>query len=265
MLRQNEFKQKLKAGQPTFGLFCSVPHPLMVELIALADYDFVILDTEHVLVNPETLENMIRAAEALSITPLVRLGDGSKETILRALDAGALGVVVPHVESGAQAEAIVRAARYYPEGMRSLNGGRPGAFGKRSLVEYMKRANEEILVIPMIESQAGLEHLDEILAVPGIDLILEGSADLSQSFGIPWQTGSQTVQDALAHLHARCCEIGVPSCAIPRTAAEFAPLWQRGIRSFVLGDERGISFRALNAHRTSYHQLIPTKETVPDE
>lgn len=263
MLRPNELKKKLKAGHPAFGLFCSVPHPVMVEMIALADYDFVILDTEHVLVNPETLENLIRAAEALNITPLVRVADPSKETILRALDGGAMGIVVPHVETKEQAEAIVLAARYYPEGMRSLNGGRPGAFGKSSLVDYMKRANEEILVIPMIESSTGVENIDEILSVPGIDMILEGSADLSQSYGLPWQTRSETVQTALRHVQKRSQAQGVPYCAIPRSADDLEPLYLSGVRAFVLGDERGISFRAMSAHRKTFHNLIPTEVPTP--
>lgn len=260
MLRPNELKRKLERGEPAFGLFCSIPSPVVVEMIAHADYDFVILDTEHVLINPETLENMIRAAEACNLTALVRVADSQPNTILRALDGGAQGVVVPHVQSREQAEAIVRAGRYFPQGMRSLNGGRPGRFGKTSLVEYMERANEEILVVPMIESREGVANIEAILSVPGIDMVLEGAADLSQSLGVPWQTRSEAVREALVAVQTAAAAKGIPYCAIPRQAEDL-PAWQeRGVNTFVLGDERGVAFRALGSHLNSYHQQLRTKE-----
>ncbi|WP_139490120.1 HpcH/HpaI aldolase family protein [Brevibacillus dissolubilis] len=254
MLRTNTLKQKIQAGHPAFGLFCSIPSPTMVEMIGCADFDFVIIDTEHVLINPETLENMIRAADAAHLTPLVRVADANPGTILRALDSGAQGIVVPHVQSREQAEAIVRASRYYPEGMRSLNSGRPGAFGKGDLVAYMKKANEEILVIPMIESKEAVAQIDEILSVPGIDMVLEGAADLSQSYGVPWQTRGEIVRDALTHVQAAAARHGVPYCAIPRAREDVAAWQAKGVGVFVLGDERGIAFRALRSHLHTYQE-----------
>lgn len=220
----------------------------MVEMIGVAEFDFVIIDTEHVLINPETLENMIRAAEAANVTPLVRVADSGPGTILRVLDSGAQGVVVPHVQSREQAECIVRFSRYHPLGTRSLNSGRPGAFGKGDLVAYMERANEEIMVIPMIESREGVEQADDILSVAGIDMVLEGAADLSQSYGRPWETRGEVVKTALQHIHSAAKRHRVPYCAIPR-AVEDMDIWQeKGVRAFVLGDERGIAFRAIRNH-----------------
>ena len=89
MLTENQLKKVIQAGQPAYGLFCSIPSPTAIEMIAEAGFDFVIIDTEHVLVNPETLENMIRAGDALQITVLVRVGDTDPKGILRVLDAGA--------------------------------------------------------------------------------------------------------------------------------------------------------------------------------
>ncbi|WP_410513169.1 aldolase/citrate lyase family protein [Paenibacillus sp. BR2-3] len=245
MLGDNALKRKLLEGKAVYGLFCSIPSPIMVEMIGCAGFDFVIIDTEHVLINPETLENMIRAAETTHITPLVRVADANPGTILRVLDAGAQGVVVPHVQSKEEAENIVRFSRYYPLGTRSLNSGRPGSFGKNDLVAYMERANKEIMVIPMIESREGVDQADDILAVPGIDMVLEGAADLSQSYGIPWQTRGEAVKDALHQIQSAACRHGVPYCAIPR-AIEDMDMWrERGVRAYVLGDERGTAFRAL--------------------
>lgn len=116
---------------------------------------------------------------------------------MRVLDAGAKGVVVPHICTAAQAELAVKSSRYFPEGMRSLNGGRPAGFGKLDLPTYIQQANQEVMVIAMIEDREGVENLDVILSVPGLDMVLEGAADLSQSYGVPWQTSSEQVREAM--------------------------------------------------------------------
>lgn len=247
MLRPNLLKQQLLRKQPAFGLFCSIPSPMAIELIGVAGFDFVIIDTEHVLVNPETLENMIRTAEAVGLTPLVRVPDVAPKEILRALDGGAQGIVVPSVESADAMRRIVAACKYHPMGTRSLNGGRPGMFGKHSLADYVAKANDEIMVVPMIESLAGVECIAEILSVPGVDMALEGAADLSQSCGLPWQIGAESVQLALQRIQHACNRAGIPYCAIPRADGDAAAWRERGVRTFVLGDERGIAFRALQA------------------
>nr|WP_245884571.1 aldolase/citrate lyase family protein [Tumebacillus permanentifrigoris] len=261
-MRENALKKRLQLGETVFGLFCSIPHPTLVEMIAAAAYDFVIIDTEHVLINPETLEHMLRAADASGITALVRVPDAAPNTILRVLDAGAHGVVIPHVRTGAEAEAAVRASRYHPRGMRSLNGGRPADFAKVDLPSYLDYANEQIMVVPMIENREGVENIAEISAVPGIDMILEGAADLSQSYGVPWQTRSDIVQNALAQVAEITQKRGVPYCAIPR-AAEDLVTWQgRGVRAFVLGEERGTAFRALRAHLHTFRTQVAQEETT---
>ncbi|WP_199615907.1 HpcH/HpaI aldolase family protein [Paenibacillus alkalitolerans] len=245
MLRKNAAKQKLCAGETVCGLFASIPSPVSVEMIGCAGYDFVIIDTEHVCINPETLEHMIRAAEAVGLTALVRVPDGSSGPILRALDAGAQGVVVPHVRTKEEAVAAVAASRYYPLGSRSLNGGRPAAFGKSDLQAYIAEANEQVLVVAMIEDREGVERIGEILSVPGIDMVLEGAADLSQSYGVPWQTRAPVVREALHTLQEAAITYGVPYCAIPRADEDILTWYDKGVRAFVLGDERGIAFRAL--------------------
>lgn len=252
MLGTNRLKQKLGEGETVFGLLCSIPSPVVVEMVGCAGFDFVIIDTEHVLVNPETLENMIRAAEAVGLTALVRVSEPNPKEILRALDGGALGIVVPHVESREQAELIVRACKYAPEGSRSLNSGRAGTFGKHDLTEYIRRANEEIMVVPMIESRSGVEQADAILSVPGIDMVLEGAADLSQSYGIPWQTRAPLVKAGLKQSYEASLRQGVTYCAIPRAMGDYEEWRQLGVRAFVLGDERGVSFRAMRAHLQSF-------------
>jgi len=248
MLRENRLKQALEQKRLALGILCSVPSPLMVEMLGHAGYDFVVLDAEHVSVNPETLENMIRAAELSGTTPLVRVGSLAADGILRALDAGAMGVVAPRVRSREDAQALVRAARYAPLGTRGITGGRTTGFGSIPLPEYLKRANEQILTVAMIEDREALEVLDEIVSVEGLDMVLEGAIDLSQSLGIPAQVDHPRLQEAIASIAAACRRHGVPFCAIPRLPGQVEDWARAGAAAMLLGDDRGAAFRALKAH-----------------
>ncbi|QGL57058.1 Achromobactin biosynthetic protein AcsB [Pseudomonas coronafaciens pv. garcae] len=250
MLRTNTLKSKLGNGQPVYGLISSIPAPAAIELIAEAGFDFVIIDMEHVLINPETVENMIRVAESYGLTPLVRVADLNPKTLLRLLDGGAQGIVLPMIESPEQLADAITACKYHPLGRRSLNAGRPGSFGKHSLAQYVEAANQQIMVVAMIESAEGVRRAAEIAAVPGLDMILEGAADLSQSLGMPWQIDQPDVQQALSDTWQAAQAAGVAYCTIPRQPGDAARWLARGVKAFVLGDERGIAFRALHARLT---------------
>ncbi|WJK07247.1 HpcH/HpaI aldolase family protein [Pseudomonas fluorescens] len=254
MLRTNQLKRKLAAGEAVYGLISSIPAPAAIELIAEAGFDFVIIDMEHVLINPETVENMIRIAESYGITPLVRVADLNPKTLLRLLDGGAQGIVLPMIESAGQVAAAIAACKYHPQGVRSLNAGRPGSFGKHSLAQYVAEANEQIMVVAMIESAEGVRCAAEIAAVPGLDMILEGAADLSQSLGMPWQIDQPPVQQALLDTWQATREAGIAYCAIPRQSGDLSRWRERGVNAFVLGDERGIAFRALQARLATLSQ-----------
>lgn len=252
MLQTNKLKARLREGQTVFGLLGSLPLPLMAEMIGYAGYDFVILDLEHVGTNPETLENQIRAAECAGLTALVRVPSAAPDTILRVLDAGALGVVVPHVRNRSEAEAAVAACRYHPLGGRGISGGRTTGFGRIDLPSYFERANREILVVAMIEDREGVEQIDDIVSVPGLDMVLEGAIDLSQSYGVPGDAQHPEVQEALQHIAAACRARGIPFCAIPRQPEQYERWQEEGVRAFLLGDDRVLSFRALQANLTKF-------------
>lgn len=203
-------------------------------------------------VNPETLENMVRAAECAGITPLVRVPNPMPGAILRALDCGAQGIVVPHVRSAAEAAQAVAASRYHPLGARGISGGRTTGFGTLSLGTYFDRANSEIMVVAMIEDKEGVDNLDAILSIPGVDMVLEGAIDLSQSYGVPGQAQHPTVQDAIEKIATTCLRCKVPFCAVPRVADQLEAWTTRGARAYLLGDDRGACFRALKAHRKEF-------------
>lgn len=252
MLQPNRLRARLAGGERVYGLINSIPAPLLVEMIGHAGFDFVILDLEHVSVNPQTLENVIRAAECCGLTPLVRVPGVEPGTILRALDAGAQGVVVPRVQDAAQARQAVRAARYHPLGERGISGGRTTGFGILPLAEYMAMANREIMVVAMIEDVAGVENIGAIAAVQGIDMVLEGAIDLSQSLGVPAQAQHPGVQEAVRRVALACRAQGVPFCAIPRVDGQHEAWCEAGVHAFVLGDDRGIGARAMRGHLASY-------------
>lgn len=257
MLQINQLKRALTQGQPAFGLLNSIPSPLMVEMVGYAGYDFVILDMEHVCVNPETLENMVRAAECAGVTSLVRVPSAAPKTILRALDCGAQGIVVPHVRSAAEAAQAVAASRYHPHGTRGISGGRTTGFGAIDLASYFERANAEIMVVVMIEDREGIDALDAILGVPGIDMVIEGAIDLSQSYGVPGQAQHPLVRAAIERIAACCTHHKVPFCAIPRLPAQAGAEPSPRGQAYLLGDDRGVSFRALKAHRLAFAPPLP--------
>ncbi|SPA55643.1 HpcH/HpaI aldolase family protein [Cupriavidus taiwanensis] len=254
MLQPNRLKAAIASGRDVFGLINSLPLPLMTEMIGYAGFDFVILDLEHVGVNPQTLENMIRAAECAGTTALVRVPRAAPDIILRVLDAGAQGIVVPHVCNRATAELAVHSARYHPLGKRGIAGGRTTGFGTLTLPEYMDRANRELMVVAMIEDRAGVDAIEEIVAVPGIDMVLEGAIDLSQSLGVPADAQHPAVQAAIRRIAQACQAGGVPFCAIPRAAGQCEQWREQGVHAFLLGDDRATAFRAMKQLVAGYRR-----------
>lgn len=251
MLTTNQARHAISEDRPAYGLLNAVPTPWMVEMIGYAGYDFVILDTEHMSTNPETLENMIRAAECASITPLVRVPGVDYASITRALDSGAQGIVVPRIRTAEEARAVVQMARYAPLGQRGITGGRTTGFGTLALQDYLQQANREILVVLMIEDLEGIKNRDAILSVPGVDWVLPGAVDLSQSLGCPGDPFHPTVTDAIDALATSCRDLPVEFCALPRSPDQLEQWQQWGARVFLLGEDRSLLYRHLKAHLNS--------------
>ncbi len=184
----NRVKRILTGKGSAYGMFAMLGEPALVEMIGYAGLDFVLIDTEHSGNTMEQVGNMVRAAEVAGTTPIVRVTANSQELILRALDSGAGGVLVPQVNTAKEAAAAVLAARYAPEGERGFAGVvRAARYGFIPLPDYVAGANRENLVITQVEHVDAVKNLDAILAVEGIDGIFIGPADLSQSMGITGQ------------------------------------------------------------------------------
>src|SRR4051812_18239262 len=148
----NRTKQKLLDGGIVLGVFVGIPAPRLVELCGVAGYDYVVIDAEHGPIDFGAAEEMVRAADATGITPIVRVPDHLPKTILRYLDVGAQGIMAPGVNSVADANRIVEAVKYAPLGMRGLGPGRAAAYGQRGpLTDYAKDANNHTLIIAQPE------------------------------------------------------------------------------------------------------------------
>jgi 4-hydroxy-2-oxoheptanedioate aldolase len=185
-MRTNTTKAKLNRGEVVFGAIISRNAPDLVELFGAIGYDFVMIDCEHGPMSVDQVEHMVRAAESFGITPITRIPDPSDQTILRFLDRGVQGIIVPHINTRDQAVAVTRAARYHPEGHRGVGGGRAHDYGVGvNRAESTKWINEQLLVIPMIEDVEAVGNLDDILTVPGVDVLHVAAGDLGQSMGNP--------------------------------------------------------------------------------
>lgn len=183
---QKGLKARLAAGETLYGMFIMLPSPSVVEMVGYAGFDYVILDAEHGAAGSETLENQLRAAEAAGIPALVRICGQTPAEVLHALDAGACGIVVPHVLDAQQAGELVKAAHYPPKGRRGLaTTARAGRHGMVTLAEHLETAAAEILVIPQVEDAQAVAQAGAIAAVDGVDGVFVGPADLSLSMGHP--------------------------------------------------------------------------------
>jgi 4-hydroxy-2-oxoheptanedioate aldolase len=187
MVRVNKTKAKLLEGEVVIGGQVNFYAPILVELFGVMGFDWVWIDCEHGSSNDSETENMIRAAELYDLTSIVRVPNAYPSTILRFLDRGAQGIIVPHISTRQEAEAVAQASHYYPRGDRSsATGGRTNQLGSGlSPAEYYEAANRETLVITMIETPEAVANVREIASVPGIDAVLVGSSDLTQAMGMP--------------------------------------------------------------------------------
>jgi 4-hydroxy-2-oxoheptanedioate aldolase len=196
----NKLKDKLSKGLNVFGPFCKIQDPAAIEIAALAGFDFVIIDMEHGPFSIESAQNMIRAAEARGITPIIRVTENNESLIMRSLDIGAHAIQVPQVCSENDASKVVNAVKYFPEGQRGVcRYVRAADYSSFEKTVYFKFANSEVLTIVQIEGMKSIENLEQIMKIKGIDVIFLGPYDLSQSCGVPGLVHHEKVQTIMAH------------------------------------------------------------------
>lgn len=189
---------RLSRGEHILGATVLIPSPHLVELLGHAQFDCVMVDQEHAPVSIETVETLVRAADAVHLPALVRVPRNDPEAIMGVLDLGASGVVVPHVETEEAALAAVRATRFPPQGIRgACPNVRAAGYGGMAWSTYSAEARGHTAVIPIIEGPQAVRNIDRILAVEGVTAVLLGPVDLAASLGVLGQTNHATVRRAL--------------------------------------------------------------------
>jgi 2-dehydro-3-deoxyglucarate aldolase/4-hydroxy-2-oxoheptanedioate aldolase len=236
-MRENPVKRRLESGETVVGLIVfEFSTTGVARLAAAAGADFVMYDMEHGGLDITAAKNLLASARAPGAVPLVRVASTGSHLISQPLDAGALGVMVPMVESAEQARAIVKAARYPPLGRRGVGVYLPDDAEPGGLGATIAKANEEILVIAQIESAPGVEHVDEIAAVEGIDVLWIGHFDLTTSLGIPGGFWQDAHTEAVDRVLAACARHGKPAGTMANDVADGRLLLEKGFRALVLGD-----------------------------
>jgi 4-hydroxy-2-oxoheptanedioate aldolase len=229
--RGNPVKEKLGNGGTVIGTWVQMASPSVANVIAHCGLDFVTVDMEHGPAGFETCEAMLYAIEAGGSEPMVRLGEGSPPTILRALEIGCRSVLVAHVRSGEEADGIVRAMLYHPLGDRGLAPfTRVHDYASEDLQQRLDRANDAQLAGVMVEDKEGLSNLDAILAVERLDLVYLGIFDLSQSLGLAGQVDHPDVMAAVSDAVARIEAAEKTAGAVCRDVAHLEWLLGTGFR-----------------------------------
>lgn len=179
--------ERMRNGECVYGLFVFSPDPAHTELAGLAGFDFVIVDLEHAPLGIADVLNHVRAAAGTDLSVIVRVADDAPAAAARLLDAGAAGIVFPHVGlSPERTQAAVSALRYGPEGTRpACTGVRAGGYGQRDFSDYVRRSNDTALAIGLIEDAAVVGRIGEVLDSVALDVVLPGPGDLAASLGLP--------------------------------------------------------------------------------
>ena len=227
-MRGKRIKDKLRAGQPVFTTGLRFHAPRLVEMLARSGSDQVFLDAEHGPLSEAECEEMVRAADLFDVPVAIRVPVNAPPVILRYLDIGTSAIMVPHVTTRADAERAVHAVKYPPAGTRSFAPGRGAELFRLTPAEYIRRANEETLVYALFEDVAGVDEVEAICRVPGIDGVAVGAYDLAASMGHPGEPWQEDVQAVVERVLQTCRRHRMPFGTVPRDRADLARQIERG-------------------------------------
>jgi 4-hydroxy-2-oxoheptanedioate aldolase len=234
-------------------------HPKLVELVGFrGGFDAVWLDQEHVGLTIPQVEEAARAARSVGLDSFVRLNATDYATVMRPLEAGAGGIMASMIRSARQAADVLHWARFHPAGGRGVNGtGVDGRYGSLPGPDYFRRANAEIVVAIQIEHADALAEVEAIAALPGIDFLFVGPADLSQSLGLPGEWNHPRMWAAVERVARAAAEHHVPWAVLPCDAAYARRCVDLGCRLLSLGIDMIFFQRGLTAYQAEYAEFFP--------
>lgn len=213
-VRANSARQILKSGGTIYSSAVRLPEPGLCELLGYAGFDFVLIDCEHGATDPAAIDRLVQGCYAGGTVPVVRvLRNDEPEAVMRALDLGAQGIVIPHCRTADDAARLKQAAFYPPRGKRGFGPGRGAKWGLVPTAEYFQTIDETVLLLALIEDVAGVENIEEI-AREGLDVLWVGTSDLAADLGVPGQTDHPKVLEAAARILSVCQRHNV-ACGFP--------------------------------------------------
>lgn len=232
----SDFRKRCIGYERVIGTFAAIPHPVAIEVAAMSGLDFLCIDAEHTQIDRERIENLVRASDVHHVPAMVRVPGHGQKWIASALDAGAAGVLVPRVSTAEQARAVVKATRYPPLGERGVGPGRASAYGYR-ILDYLKAANESLVLAIQIETAEGLANVEEIVAVEGVDVIFIGPGDLSVSIDAMGPAGAEKLDAAITAISHAARKAG-KAVGIFRPSADDVGKWtEAGISFYLLASD----------------------------
>lgn len=244
--------ERLRSGPPVIATFSMIASPEIVQLLATAGFESVVLDMEHGPLDFSTLNVLIPAARAAGIHPIVRVRNNEASLISSALDVGAAGVLVPQIDSGTAAASVVTAARFKPLGHRGVNPYTRAA-GFHANRNWFESANSEVAVMVMVEGKTGITNLQDILTTPGIDAIFIGPFDLSQALGVAGQVDHPSVLQAVETIVTAAAARNVATAVFAPTPALARRWLLLGVQMVALGYDTAL---ALEGFRTARQSVI---------
>jgi 4-hydroxy-2-oxoheptanedioate aldolase len=254
----NRMKQAFAEGRGTIGLWQALANPYTAEVCAGAGYDWLMFDGEHA---PNTLQTLLAQLQAVApypLEPVARPPVGEPAFIKQYLDIGFRTLLIPMVDNAAQAEKMVAATRFPPVGIRGVASATSRASGFGARPDYLSTAHEDICLIVQIETQAGLEAIEAIAAVPGVDCLFIGPADLAGSIGYLGNPGHPKVQDAIQSALERIQATGKPSGIFALNADDALRRLEAGVMFVSAGTDIGLLSRSARELRTNLSRSSPT-------
>lgn len=230
----NTAKRKMQAGKKTVGAWCQICSPYTAEIMAREGFDFLVIDLEHAPTDTAILLELVRAMDGTGVQPFVRAPWNDFVAIKKILDTGVSGVIVPYVNTKEEAEMAVKACKYPPQGIRGMSGSPRAAGYGRQAMEYLKRANDEIMVITQVETATSVENLDDLLAIDDLDGIFIGPMDLATSMGYFGDASQTPVQEAIATVEQKTLAAGKVLGSIAVTWEQARAKYDRGYQMLLV-------------------------------
>lgn len=240
----NPLKHKLNSGAVTCGVWVTLESPGVTEALVGLEVDWIVIEMEHGHLDWQHVANHVRAAAGSETAALIRIPDTQRSFVQRALDIGADGIICPMIGSQEQLETAFQYGRFPPRGVRGVGGERSVKWGLE-WDSYLKHADEETMIIPLIETRSAVDHFDAILDVDGLETIFFGPADMSASFGFLGQWEGPGVAETILNMKARAEARGIASGVLGRDINEVKSRREQGFRMIGLGADVNLMMRSV--------------------